>query len=96
MDGCIYGFAMQQVNLPLHTPEEVADVGKNILQQLPAADYPHLAEMIIDHAMRPGYDYSDEFEFGLDLILDGLKRLVELPPLTAEQVRDKLEQTLSP
>jgi AcrR family transcriptional regulator len=93
MDGYIYGFAMQQINLPLHTPEEVAEVGKKILQQLPAADYPHLAEMIIDHAMKPGYDYSDEFEFGLDLILDGLQRLVELPPLTAEQVRATLEQT---
>ena len=31
--------------------------------------------MIIDHAMKPGYDYADEFEFGLDLILDGLERL---------------------
>jgi hypothetical protein len=24
--------------------------------------------------MRPGYDYGDEFEYGLDLILDGLER----------------------
>ena len=23
--------------------------------------------------MKPGYDYGDEFEFGLDLILDGLE-----------------------
>jgi hypothetical protein len=25
--------------------------------------------------MLPGYDYAEEFEFGLDLILDGLERL---------------------
>ena len=25
--------------------------------------------------MQPGYDYADEFAFGLDLILDGLERL---------------------
>jgi hypothetical protein len=25
--------------------------------------------------MQPGYDYAEEFEFGLDLILDGLDRL---------------------
>jgi hypothetical protein len=31
--------------------------------------------MIIDHAMKPGYGYGEEFEFGLDLILDGLERL---------------------
>jgi hypothetical protein len=30
--------------------------------------------MAIERAMKPGYDYGDEFEFGLDLILDGLKR----------------------
>ena len=44
------------------------------LQQLAGA-YPHLAEMITEHAMKPGYDYADEFEFGLDLILDGMERL---------------------
>jgi hypothetical protein len=25
--------------------------------------------------MKPSYNYGDEFEFGLDLILDGLKRV---------------------
>jgi tetracycline repressor-like protein len=52
----------------------VAVVGENILRQL-AGEFPYLAEMITDHAMKPGYDYADEFEFGLDLILDGLERL---------------------
>jgi hypothetical protein len=28
----------------------------------------------VEHIMKPGYDYGDEFEFGLDLILDGLER----------------------
>jgi hypothetical protein len=31
--------------------------------------------MAIDRVMKPGYDYGDEFEFGLDLILDGLNRV---------------------
>jgi AcrR family transcriptional regulator len=74
IDGYIYGFALQQINLPLQSPEQVAEVGGDILRQLAAA-YPHLAEMITQHAMKPGYDYADEFEFGLDLILDGLERL---------------------
>jgi AcrR family transcriptional regulator len=72
IDGYVYGFALQQINLPLQSREQVAEVGQNILLQL-AGEYPHLAEMITDHAMKPGYDYSDEFEFGLDLILDGLE-----------------------
>jgi AcrR family transcriptional regulator len=74
IDGYVYGFALQQINIPLQSPQQVAEVGESILRQLAGA-YPHLAEMIIDHAMKPGYDYGDEFEFGLDLILDGLGRL---------------------
>ena len=54
MDGYIYGFALQQVNLPSHTPEESADLAENILRELPADEYPYLAEMIVEHALRPG------------------------------------------
>jgi AcrR family transcriptional regulator len=74
IDGYVYGFALQQINLPLQSREQVEVVGESILRQL-AGEYPHLAEMITDHAMKPGYDYAEEFEFGLDLILGGLERL---------------------
>jgi AcrR family transcriptional regulator len=74
IDGYVYGFALQQINIPLQSREQVAEIGESILRQL-AGEYPHLAEMITDHAMQPGYDYVEEFEFGLDLILDGLGRL---------------------
>jgi AcrR family transcriptional regulator len=77
MDGYIYGFALQQVNLPSHTPEESAALAENILRELPAQEYPYLAEMIVEHALKPEYDYAVEFEFGVDLILDGLERLRE-------------------
>jgi len=73
IDSYIYGFALQQASMPLQTPRQLAKVGEEMLGQM-AGDYPHLAEMITDHALQPGYDYSDEFEFGLDLILDGLER----------------------
>jgi AcrR family transcriptional regulator len=76
IDGYVYGFALQQINIPLQSPEQVAAVGDNILRQL-AGEYPHLAEMIVEHAMKPGYDYGEEFQFGLDLILDGLERIRE-------------------
>jgi AcrR family transcriptional regulator len=74
IDGYVYGFALQQINVPLQSREQVAEVGEAILRQL-GGEYPHLAEMITKHAMKPGYDYAKEFEFGLDLILDGLERL---------------------
>ncbi len=31
-----------------------------------------MVQMATDHYFRPGYDFGAEFEFGLDLILDGL------------------------
>jgi AcrR family transcriptional regulator len=74
IDGYVYGFSLQQINIPLQSREQVAEVGQSILRQM-SGNYPHLAEMITKHAMKPGYDYSKEFEFGLDLILDGLERL---------------------
>jgi AcrR family transcriptional regulator len=74
MDSYIYGFAQQQQNVTYSTPEESADLAESIVRQLPAGEFPHLAEMIVEHAMKPGYDYGEEFEFGLDLILDGLER----------------------
>jgi AcrR family transcriptional regulator len=36
--------------------------------------FPHLAELTVQHILQPGYDYGAEFEYGLDLILDGLAR----------------------
>jgi hypothetical protein len=75
LDSYIYGFALQQASLPFRTPEEVAGVAEVFLRQFPAEAYPHLAELTIHHVLRPGYDYADEFVFGLDLILDGLERV---------------------
>ena len=42
------------------------------MARFPADEYPHLVELTVEHVLQPGYDYGDEFEFGLDLILDGL------------------------
>ncbi len=37
-------------------------------------EYPAMVEMATTCYLQPGYDFADEFEFGLDLILDGLER----------------------
>ena len=74
IDSYVYGFAQQQQNLTYTTSEEATVVAEDILRSLPAEEYPHLAEMIVEHALKPGYDYAEEFNFGLDLILDGLER----------------------
>ncbi len=76
LDSYIYGFVLQETGMPFDTEEELADVAGGILQQLPVDDFPHFFEMITEHALQPGYSYAAEFEWGLDLILDGL--LLEL------------------
>jgi hypothetical protein len=73
IDCYLYGFAMQELNLPF-TPEQSAAMAVTFLDQFPVEQFPHLAELTIEHVLRPGYDYGDEFAFGLDLILDGLDR----------------------
>jgi AcrR family transcriptional regulator len=75
LDSYIYGFALQERSLPFPTPEQTADLAQDILASFPADKYPHLAELTARHVLQPGYDYGDEFEFGLDLILDGLERI---------------------
>ena len=75
LDCYIYGFALQEATLPFgDTDEETAQVVHTMMERFPAEDYPHLAEFTVEHVLRPGYDYGSEFEFGLDLVLDGLER----------------------
>jgi AcrR family transcriptional regulator len=74
MDGYVYGFALQEASLPFDSPEQAAEVGQMMAARLTSADYPHLAEFTVEHVLQPGYDYGAEFEFGLDLILEGLER----------------------
>jgi AcrR family transcriptional regulator len=74
LDSYIYGFALQEASLPFDTPEETAELAQTMLAGFPADAYPHLTELATEHVLQPGYDYGDEYEFGLDLILDGLER----------------------
>jgi hypothetical protein len=77
LDSYIYGFSMQEKSLPFTTEEETAAMAHLMLAQLPANEYPYLAELTSDHVLQPGYNYADEFPLGLDLILDGLERRLD-------------------
>ena len=73
LDAYIYGFALQEASLPFD-PETASDVAEAMLAPFPSDEFPHLAELATEHVLQPGYDYGKEFEFGLELILDGLER----------------------
>jgi AcrR family transcriptional regulator len=76
LDTYTYGFAVQEASLPFDA-DTVAEVANAMIDQFPSDLYPHLAEMATEHVMQPGYDFGDEFGYGLELILDGLERALE-------------------
>ncbi|MFB8278406.1 TetR/AcrR family transcriptional regulator C-terminal domain-containing protein [Nocardia colli] len=75
MDSHIYGFTLQQVNFPLQ-PDEYASAATQFLPLIPADRFPYmnaLSQLVIDGK----HTGIADFDFGLDLILDGLERLLE-------------------
>jgi AcrR family transcriptional regulator len=72
LDSYIYGFVLQEVNLPFDETDDLEEVVESMMLPFSADDYPHLVELTTEHVLRPGYRYGDEFDYGLGLILDGL------------------------
>ncbi len=72
LDAYVYGFAIQEAALPFEGPDSAAEVAGPMMELFAAGAYPHLVELMTEHALKPGYDFGDEFEFGLGLVLDGL------------------------
>lgn len=72
IDAFLYGFALQEATLPATDGDEMTEFASAITEQMPVDLLPHLAEFSIERVMQPGYDFGNEFEFGLNLILDGL------------------------
>lgn len=74
LDAFIYGFAMQEAQLPFETGEQTQELAADIMSGFPEGAYPYFTEFAMGHVMQPGYDFADEFDFGLDIVLDGLER----------------------
>jgi AcrR family transcriptional regulator len=72
LDSYIYGFVLQEVSLPFADGDDLGEVLDAMVPADFALEYPHFAELTREYVLRSGYSYSDEFEFGLNLILDGL------------------------
>lgn len=80
LDAYIYGFALQEKSVPFDSPDEVTDVIAEQVRHVEqdeemaafAEMYPHLAEVVVGHIAHSGFDFGQEFEYGLGLILEGL------------------------
>ena len=79
LDAHLYGFLVQELSLPFEAGQDLTELGQQALAALPEGELPYFREFTLDHALQPGYDFGDEFEVGLDLVLDGLaeRRAVE-------------------
>ncbi|MFT5573644.1 MAG: hypothetical protein ACI9FR_002579, partial [Cryomorphaceae bacterium] len=53
---------------------QMSELAESIMQASAMNEYPHLMELTTQHVLQPGYDFAEEFDFGLNLILDGLER----------------------
>jgi AcrR family transcriptional regulator len=78
-DAYIYGFALQEKALPFESAEESAAVAEEQAwdAEALAAEFPYLAEVVAGHVAKVGYDFTQAFEYGLDLILDALERRLD-------------------
>ncbi len=70
LDSHLYGFTLQELNLPFAV-EESSTISASVLPQIPADEFPYVVE-VLGHVMAQGR--REDFVFGLDLILDGLER----------------------
>jgi AcrR family transcriptional regulator len=78
LDSHVMGFTLWQGNFP--ASEDLAALAADFLRDFPTEDYPDLAEHIEQHVAGSGHEGESDFEFVLDLILDGLERLRDTAP----------------
>ena len=72
MDNHIYGYTLQEMSFPFQE-KEYADTAREFLPRIATDTYPyftHLARMVMNRE----YSGVHDFNFGLDLILDGSER----------------------
>ena len=75
LDAYVYGFALQERDLPARADGATAEVMREQARHVPEMrDYPYLVEAMGEFG-GAGYDYDAEFSIGLELILDGIERL---------------------
>ncbi len=72
IDSYIFGFALCETTSPINGPETVTEGAESMMPQDSADLYPHLIEFATEHILKPDYDFGNEFEFGLNAILDAL------------------------
>lgn len=74
LDAHLYGFTLQEQSWAFDI-EDAPATAAAMAEAVPAESFPNLAAMIDAYVSAPGR-FPLEFDFGLDLLLDGLERLL--------------------
>jgi AcrR family transcriptional regulator len=70
----IVGYTLQESNFPLEA-DDLATAAREFLEKLPADEFPDLVEHIEQHLTHEDVIGGGDFEFGLELLLDGIDRI---------------------
>jgi AcrR family transcriptional regulator len=73
LDAYTYGFALVEASLPSQAEGEFVGVVEEIASALDADAYPNLVGFTVEHVFQPGYEFSDTFEVGLDVLLEAVR-----------------------
>jgi len=85
LDAYVYGFVLTEQRLPFEADETVEEFATELA--LPTEQYPYMVEFVTEHVLGRDYAYGDEFEHGLEMILDALA--ARYPGVTRGSVPDE-------
>ncbi|GIG55493.1 TetR/AcrR family transcriptional regulator C-terminal domain-containing protein [Demequina activiva] len=77
LDSYVYGFSLQEANLPAQGGEQIAEVAHEVVAAFASGAYPQLARLTSEHVMRPGYSFGSSFDVGLEMLLAGISARAE-------------------
>ena len=73
LDAHLYGFLLQELALPFDGGgAELEEVAAGVMASIPEGTLPWFRRFTLEHALKPGYDFGDEFDVGLELVIEGL------------------------
>ena len=75
IEGHIMGFTLWEVGMNLPPREDLEPMAVNFLREIDHQTYPHVVDHVGHHLRKAAPEEAGAFEFGLELILDGLDRL---------------------
>ena len=75
LDGHIFGFSLWENSHSGASPEQMKEMAAKFERLIPREEYPYLYEHAEQHMSEGAHRQVSAFEFGLDLILEGLRRV---------------------